>query len=669
MLQSEETAELKATIETTSGISAVSSTGTCYQSLQPDTYHDTLLVRTTLGRRLTNNPYSVANMQQASRNLYGNATGISLNKKYVRFKPSNESQLQQLTALNLDLFDYPLDYEVTQQGDFYDQGLPVTETPWLYTVVDPTFTPPSGIQYQLLSDLHVPPTNVYLENEAFRITGNPVEPLDCGGTTTNNTGSSPDAITNDVDPCIEGHWDPVLQRCVLCPEGSNWDGIQCVPGSITPTPPPASTRPSGQIMVRDNAIAVASPAAADVPVRRTRVVLKRWFKIDRVFTDDNGNFASGKNFRKVEIRVEFMNNGLTAIRLTVRPMAYLMYLPIERTLGKYSGNLTGVRHVFDLGTDVTSRRYRNWWAAQLVNSYQEYNEMAAALGTGGLPSNMLIMLTRLPWAAGTGSTPMNKHRILTSGTIPRDWIAFFVADPLRAQHTAIFNFLIQGALLRTLDMTLGYNVNLGWTSDRVKALMYHELSHAAHFNKVGAAWWNSFVYATETTIVRHTGANDPYGNGTDGISSEYISVGESWAEHMARTMCDRQYGTNSRPFPDVAGNIYQNGTVSFNNQNGTTTRLSSHLSYLELYDPNRAANPFRWIPEGIFYDLIDTRNEPSPVLDGVSNTTVRFTNAQIWNALDADIRSMPQYRDRLIGENPNNQIAQVRALFAEYNYP
>lgn len=164
--------------------SSTSSSVTCYEVLQPETNQDTAQTPTILGSRLLNNPYSLATMQQASINLYGTANGIVINKKYVRFKPANEDQLMQLINADLELFDYPLDYEVIQQGDYYDQGLPAGEIPWLYTVVAPSYLPPSGIQYEVLASLSIPDDDIYLENEAFRITGNPVEGLDCSSSMT-----------------------------------------------------------------------------------------------------------------------------------------------------------------------------------------------------------------------------------------------------------------------------------------------------------------------------------------------------------------------------------------------------------------------------------------------------------------------------------------------------
>jgi hypothetical protein len=92
--------------------------------------------------------------------------------------------------------------------------------------------------------------------------------------------------------------------------------------------------------------------------------------------------------------------------------------------------------------------------------------------------------------------------------------------------------------------------------------------------------------------------------------------------------------------------------------------LSSHLNALEAYNPNRTVDPFHWIPEGIYLDMNDLINENLPVIDRVSG----YTNAQFYNALDADITSMPQFRTRLLQENGNNQATEVINLFNQYHY-
>jgi|GEM_PF-3123951 len=82
------------------------SSGTCNDILEPDWFDDSIQTPTVLGARLLNSPYSVAVMQQASQNLYGNSNGITINKKYIRLKPANETGLTQLVNLEIELSMY-----------------------------------------------------------------------------------------------------------------------------------------------------------------------------------------------------------------------------------------------------------------------------------------------------------------------------------------------------------------------------------------------------------------------------------------------------------------------------------------------------------------------------------------------------------------------------------
>ena len=144
----------------------------------------------------------------------------------------------------------------------------------------------------------------------------------------------------------------------------------------------------------------------------------------------------------------------------------------------------------------------------------------------------------------------------------------------------------------------------------------------------------------------------PYRNGTDPISAPIIALGESWGEHFGRTFSDRQYNLWSTEINSRAGVFNTNSTTS------------SHRLYLENFDPDRTQNPFRWIPEGIYHDLFDTRIDDAVlVTDNVSN----YTNQQFFNALDTDVKTMQQFRQRLLNENGNSQAAAVNTLFTSYN--
>jgi hypothetical protein len=165
-----------------------------------------------------------------------------------------------------------------------------------------------------------------------------------------------------------------------------------------------------------------------------------------------------------------------------------------------------------------------------------------------------------------------------------------------------------------------------------------------------------FVDGELNNVIWHSSTNPPYGLGNQGDVSDIIATEESWAYHMGHFMADRKYGMSSSVAVEQ-GIAYQN--------NNPVAGLSSHLNLLEDFSPARTIDPFRWIPQGLYFDMIDTRNEVGiPVVDGVSN----YTNQNFFNALDADINSLSNYRLRLLSENGNNQSIQVTNLFGQYGY-
>ncbi len=84
------------------GVQAMSTSSGWVEDQDNGAAYDSLPRPTTLGYRLVNSPYSVANMQQASLNLYGTTSGITENKWYVRFKPANPQQLGYLLRYPVD---------------------------------------------------------------------------------------------------------------------------------------------------------------------------------------------------------------------------------------------------------------------------------------------------------------------------------------------------------------------------------------------------------------------------------------------------------------------------------------------------------------------------------------------------------------------------------------
>lgn len=128
------------------------SSGTCVEDEEIPAAYDSVLQPTILGYHLINTPYSLASMRQAYLNLFGNNSGVDITNVYYRFKPSSPQQLAILKDLDIDLYDHPLDYDVVQEGDYYNDGVtPAEDIPWLYAVTELSFVPPAGIQYQELA--------------------------------------------------------------------------------------------------------------------------------------------------------------------------------------------------------------------------------------------------------------------------------------------------------------------------------------------------------------------------------------------------------------------------------------------------------------------------------------------------------------------------------------
>jgi hypothetical protein len=303
-------------------------------------------------------------MQQAAQQVLGSSAGVAVNGWYMRFKPNDADQLATLEDKDIDLFDYPLDYEITQEGDYYNDGVTPAETiPWLYAVVPVNFITPSGITTELLQQIHVP-LDYRVETKAFENTGNYVDDNAC-------------YVQSNVNPCPDlcypqcPNYDPTL-----CPGGGGGGG-----GTI-----PNSRIPNGAITVTDDIL------NTNVPVRNARVVAKRFLKIERTFTNNLGQYQFTKSFRnKVKLNVKFKNGeaiikGLRGARL------WQMLMPVKINIGTYRGNLNNITYNVDDNNDLRSRGARHWGAATAHNCVQEYHQFATVQGIGLPPQKTRILI-------------------------------------------------------------------------------------------------------------------------------------------------------------------------------------------------------------------------------------------------------------------------------------
>ena len=99
---------------------------------------------------------------------------------------------------------------------------------------------------------------------------------------------------------------------------------------------------------------------------------------------------------------------------------------------------------------------------------------------------------------------------------------------------------------------------------------------------------------------------------------------------MGHFLSDRMYGVN-------AGVVAEQG-IAYSNNN-PVAGLTGHLNLLEDFSPFRNNDVFRWIPQGLFYDLRDVRNEQRATGGSVDDNVNNFTNQQMFAAFQSNINT------------------------------
>ncbi|OJV44871.1 MAG: hypothetical protein BGO29_08100 [Bacteroidales bacterium 36-12] len=118
-----------------------------------------------------NNPFSVENMQIALDSLLANKESLNGSMRapsaldefeitatdlYIRYLPKDSTEYRTLmNDSTLTLFDFPLDYEWKQIGEYYKDPTVTGEYTWLYTRVPVVYAPHSGIEYEVLEELFI----------------------------------------------------------------------------------------------------------------------------------------------------------------------------------------------------------------------------------------------------------------------------------------------------------------------------------------------------------------------------------------------------------------------------------------------------------------------------------------------------------------------------------
>lgn len=574
------------------------------------------------------NPFTITHINEAKTALYGASMPDKLpTHGYFKFLPASQDHLAVLLEWeltnNIPLFDFPLEYEILTEGDYYiDPAVSDSLLTYQYAAVPLEIDLPE-IPFEKIDDLYLDKSDPFLLAQSFWQTGNLedlTEYVFHGGLTVgqfedykNKVGTNSFLGDSELDPPSEP-----------CPPGYEWEMVPnfddyaidfiwvCVP--ITPPPPPAlnacdcvipsnARKPAGCVQVENDFGVMQEVKIARIKVKDT------WFTSDVTYTDINGCWNVNKNYSgRMWMSIKFKNDNVK-----VKDQRYLLGIfAVRHRVGKFRNPPFNNIHV-EYGshpTENTSRGRMYWAAAHTLNTVNDYRTRAAA---DGIP----LPRTRLNWLNKSGEGAASAAML--QGNIYNSTPAFL------AVYIFPFNYLFTVPFLP--DITHQYGE--GDSADEFNGTGYHELGHASHYSIVGEFYWISY----RDHIINNSGYGT-FGNFGNFSHPGHVALGEA--------------------IGNFTGSLY--GGTNAGGEN------------------NEFENNF--IPRGLMHDLRDdTPGAIDEVTDPNTGFTVRdnvigFTPNMIFNGLARDVNSISEFRDRLrelhLSDTPNN-ITDYNALLDVYD--
>jgi len=605
-----------------------------------------------------NNPYSVTRLNSAKATVYNvvitAANRINPTYKCIRFRPTSAEQVVALGGLSYPVFDFPLDRPIISMGNtpYHNPEVPAGHWDYLYATVPISDPIPAGIDYDILDEVNYSVKDSSIIKMAFLNAGYgpgsaEYEALDFAdddyGDGYGNNGDSGDSGSSS-----ELVW---LADC------------SCKQGTVR-------RQPAGCIRVWD------TQKDAYMAARHVRIIMLgpfgAWISTE---TDDAGCYTHpSRLFFRWFAYIEMHNQKTDIYDLRSKAIALIgnivsgrVLLPFKYFFKGFNGiEANQTDHDFELERNESLERFSAWKALTINNGVHELHQFCSRNSLMTPPNHLRIMSHDY---SNDGACTMLNRITAEDGILPLlnlgDDVFWYLSENNTAWQTTphppnvqlIITSLAPIAMWLMPDVVIGRQNTIIINEDRlatdqVKHLTYHELAHAIHFQQVGKDYW--------IDEIEYTLANDGYGNGTADDAGRPAIV-ESWANFIGPTVADAAYHDDSSPYH------YQQNGVVFTQSHAPIQ--SSFLQAMEAFDPALPNDPFNWMPRGIMHDLRDDNpasheNLNNPVTDNVTGYTI----PQLFSALQNDVASPIQYKDKLLQQNSNNQQSDVNTLFKSYGY-
>ena len=227
----------------------------------------------TLVRKL-NNPYSVSNMRASYLTIKPLMEEASIEEDdittthfYIKFKPDNEGELLSIKEkyADFELYEYPLDYEITGRISYHDPELPDSVPTYQYASIDSlswyNIEVPDSVEYEILERLFIPDEDLEIDTYSTRAS---------------NSVSYEEAIEALVNESMR--------------RTGNLDDVDSDENEQMGTS--STWYPSGRITAYDDIV------DGQIPLEGVKVRARRWFTTRKATTDANGYFQCEKGFKK-----------------------------------------------------------------------------------------------------------------------------------------------------------------------------------------------------------------------------------------------------------------------------------------------------------------------------------------------------------------------------------
>lgn len=471
-----------------------------------------------IGEKLRN-PYSIEVMKQACDMLYPPTRGedpvsdslIVPNVKYVRFLPTDSVEYRLLMDSDLELFNYPLDYDILgDPSDYHDPNLPPEQITWQYTVMPIEQTPPI----------------------------NRVEVL--------GTGYVPDVGSSSLYDLA------AIERCA---NNMVVNEFTVVPfGGTTNTPPPTTSTapPTGKIRIYDTN---DTDEKVIKGVKGVKVRARHFFKIRTAYTDEDGHYnINMRDFEDVNPRFELRFENRFGFKL-----GYNVELIMPQTYNM------GSTRTFTFRSRDKEEDYKAWVLCTINNAAYDWYKRCEVEGMPTPPSDLYIWAMEM---VGGAACPMLHHGTFnTSGLSIVPLATFLFGSGFGLITNAWLSILIN----TIAPDVFVFGVDKTTTSDLYRSTS-HELAHATHFQQVGeealdrAFWWAD-VINYEVTCGVLNGGGSPYAHPSL-EKNEKVGITEMWAHAVGYIMLYEYIGDNrvSYPFstmywfkPEIIWDLYKAG--------------------------------------------------------------------------------------------------------------